>query len=117
VLVDRIQIEQALLNLVRNALEAIGEAAAPVRQIEVVARHDDGTIEFDVADSGPGVPDDLVPDLFQPFVTNKARGMGLGLTISRSIVEAHGGRLWYEPRPGGGSLFRMTLPVASDDAR
>jgi two-component system sensor kinase FixL len=117
VLVDRIQIEQALLNLVRNALEAIGGAAAPVRQIEIAARHDGGTVEIDVADSGPGVPDELVPDLFQPFVTSKARGMGLGLTISRSIIEAHGGRLWYEPRRGGGSVFRMTLPAASDAAR
>jgi two-component system sensor kinase FixL len=74
-------------------------------------------VEIDLIDSGPGVPADLLKDLFQPFATTKARGMGLGLTISRSIVEAHGGRLWYEPRPGGGSVFRLTLPVVEPDAR
>jgi len=69
-----------------------------------------------VADSGPGIPDGVASRLFQPFVTTKRQNMGLGLSICRSIVVAHGGQLWHEPREGGGTVFRFTVPaVAQDD--
>jgi two-component system sensor kinase FixL len=71
-------------------------------------------VEIDVADTGPGLRGDLVTRLFQPFVTTKRRGMGLGLSICRTIVEAHGGRLWREPNPVGGTIFRFSLPAAPE---
>jgi two-component system sensor kinase FixL len=110
VMADRIQIEQAMLNLIRNSVEALSETAVGPRRLEIVARSRNDQIEIDFADTGPGVPAELMERLFQPFATSKSHGMGLGLTISRSIVEAHGGRLWYLPRDGGGSVFRITLP-------
>jgi two-component system sensor kinase FixL len=66
-------------------------------------------IELSVADTGPGIAPEIAAQLFQPFITTKAQGMGVGLSISRTIVEAHGGRLWVEPNPGGGTIFRLTL--------
>jgi len=114
VLVDRVQIEQALLNLVRNGMEAIVEAGAAERRIEIGSRADDRAVEGWVADTGGGVPEDVAERLFQPFVTTKEHGMGLGLTITRSIIEAHGGRLWFEPGAAGGSVFRFTLPRGAD---
>lgn len=110
VLIDRIQIEQALLNLVRNAIEAMSETSLPQHRLDIAATVRGSTVDIDIADTGPGVPAEIAAEVFQPFVTTKARGMGLGLTISRSIIEAHGGRLSFEPRPGGGSIFRISLP-------
>ena len=77
----------------------------------VTARLDDGSIEISVADRGSGLSDDIVEHLFEPFHTTKSNGMGLGLSICRTIVEAHGGKLRYEPNQGGGAIFRVTLPV------
>ena len=114
VLVDRVQIEQALLNLVRNGMEAIVEAGAAERRIEIGSRADDRSVEGWVADTGVGVAEDVAERLFHPFVTTKEHGMGLGLTITRSIIEAHGGRLWFEPGAAGGSVFRFTLPRGAD---
>jgi two-component system sensor kinase FixL len=110
ILVDRIQIQQVVFNLVRNALEAT-EGKVP-REVVVAARADmKAELEISVADTGPGLPAD--PEaVFQPFTTTKAKGMGIGLTICRTIVEAHGGRLWAEQRAGGGAVFRFTLPAA-----
>lgn len=70
-----------------------------------------------VSDTGPGLPDEVAAQLFQPFVTTKQKGMGLGLSISKSIIEAHGGRMWAEPKPEGGVTFFFTLPFAPEDAR
>ncbi|MBI3452399.1 MAG: MASE1 domain-containing protein [Rhodospirillales bacterium] len=109
VMADKTQIEQVILNLGRNAVEAIAEASSPRRRIEINARAAPPFVELSVADTGPGIPADIRPRLFHPFTTSKSKGMGLGLTISRSIVEAHGGRLWAEDRPGGGTVFRLTL--------
>jgi len=108
VLVDRIQIQQVILNLVRNAIEAMQEVER--RELEVSTRWIDlETVEIAVRDTGPGIAPEVAENLFQPFMTTKPQGMGVGLSISRTIVEAHGGRLWAEPNPGGGTIFHLTL--------
>ena len=110
VLVDRVQIQQVLLNLLRNAVEAM--LGSSRRELVVsTAAGDDDTVVVSVADSGPGVSEEVVAGLFQPFVTTKDTGMGVGLSISRTIVEAHGGRMWFEPNEGGGVVFRFSLPA------
>jgi two-component system sensor kinase FixL len=109
VLVDRIQIQQVVLNLVRNGMEAL--ATTERRELTIRTAHVDGElIEVAVSDTGPGLSRDVASQLFQPFVTTKAKGMGLGLSISRSIIEAHGGRLQAVPNPEGGVTFRFELP-------
>lgn len=109
VLVDRVQIQQVLLNLIRNALDALPEAG----EIRIGVANDTthGMTRFTVADDGPGVPPDQADTLFEPFVSGKADGMGLGLSICRTIVASHGGQLWYEPRNGGGAKFHFTVPT------
>lgn len=108
VMVDRIQIQQVILNLVRNAIEAMQEVEH--RELEISTRWiDPETVEIAVKDTGPGIAAEIAQNLFQPFMTTKAHGMGVGLSISRTIVEAHGGRLWAEPNPGRGTIFHMTL--------
>jgi len=112
VLADRIQIQQVLVNLIRNAIEMLAESPGQRSlEIETVA-NDDGTAQIGVADSGAGLAPEVAAHLFQPFVTTKRKGMGLGLSICRTIVEAHGGKIWVEPRPGGGTIFRFTLRTA-----
>ncbi|MGN7999055.1 PAS domain-containing sensor histidine kinase [Sphingomonas sp. 22176] len=108
VLVDRIQIQQVLINLMRNAIEAMGDA--PERRLTVSSRLESpGFARVTVADTGPGVAAEVAEDLFRAFHSTKAEGMGLGLSICRTIVEANGGRIWLEPREGGGSCFHFTL--------
>jgi signal transduction histidine kinase len=115
VIVDAIQIQQVLVNLFRNAIEAMASSAG--RELHVTAaRLSDELVRIAVADSGPGVPRDLALRLFQPFATTKRDGMGLGLAICRSIIESHGGELWHEPKPGGGSVFCFTIPAAGAEA-
>lgn len=111
VVIDKIQIQQVLLNLMRNAIEAMD--GSPRRELEVAAAARGDIIEFAVIDTGPGLAPEVEAQLFQPFVTTKRHGMGIGLSICRTIVEAHGGRLWTEPTPGGGATFRFTLPAAA----
>jgi len=114
VLADRVQIQQVLVNLFRNALEAM--AQSPQRELVVAnTRAADDMIEVEVADTGSGFQDDVIPNLFQTFFTTKDTGMGVGLSISRSIIEAHGGRLWAESNPSGGATFRFTLPAADEN--
>ena len=125
VLADRIQVQQVLFNLMRNALEAMDDggapagagdgAGAPSRRRELVvaaAAAGPDMVEVAVADTGPGLTPKVAGRLFEPFVSTKPGGMGVGLSICRTIVEAHGGRLWAEPNPGGGAVFRFTLPTA-----
>jgi PAS domain S-box-containing protein len=112
VLADHIQIEQVLLNLLRNAMDATAIAGSRGRSI-VVEAHYKGlhTVQISVADSGPGVTDEVATTLFEPFVTTKPEGMGMGLSISRSIVESHGGRLRMVQGVGSGATFVFDLPT------
>jgi two-component system, LuxR family, sensor kinase FixL len=105
--IDRVQVQQVLFNLVRNAIEAMAES--PRRELLISTRLEGERIAIGVADSGPGLPDSVRARLFQPFVTTKADGMGVGLSICRAIVEAHGGELSAQDAPGGGTVFTMTL--------
>lgn len=108
VLADKVQVQQVVLNLMRNAIDAM--ESAPRRELVVSTAPAGGDmVEVAVADTGPGIAPDMMDQLFQPFVTTKAQGMGVGLSISRTIVEAHGGRIWAETNPGGGTVFRFTL--------
>jgi two-component system sensor kinase FixL len=108
--VDRVQVQQVLLNLIRNAVEAMETSAVRDLAVRTVTRED--RIVISVSDTGSGIAPEIAPRLFQPFVTTKPEGMGIGLSVCRTIVEAHGGRLWIEPNPVGGSIFQFTLPAA-----
>jgi PAS domain S-box-containing protein len=114
VFVDRIQIQQVLINLMRNALEAL--AGSVRRDLEVKTRLlDEETVEIVVADSGPGLTKNVADRLFEPFVSTKRNGMGLGLSICRSIIEAHGGQLLSSSDPRGGAIFRFTVAAVPAD--
>lgn len=114
VIVDRIQIQQVLVNLLRNAVEALADASA--RDIYIASAPDrEGMVRVSVADSGTGLDPQIVEQLFKAFTTTKSNGMGLGLSICRTIIEAHGGRIWYEDRPGGGAMFNFTLIAAKEE--
>jgi two-component system sensor kinase FixL len=114
VLVEKVQIQQVLLNLMRNAIEAMHDSAR--KELLVGTREVAGDmIEVSVADSGSGISEEVADRLFQPFVTTKPSGMGVGLSISKRIIEAHGGEMWVEPNPGGGTVFRFTLQQAEAD--
>ncbi len=114
ILIDRVQIQQVLVNLIRNAIEAMHNSR--IREITVSTAASPSYIEVSVADTGPGIPPDVAERLFQPFVTTKSTGMGIGLMICRSILEAHGGNLALVPRPGPGALFRFQLPIITEGA-
>jgi signal transduction histidine kinase len=118
VLVDAIQIEQVLLNLIRNSIDALDEVEGVPREVAVsaVPAAEAGLVEIRVRDSGPGFAAEITGRLFTPFATTKEAGMGLGLSISRSIVEAHGGRIWIAADGARGTDIRFTVPVYSDDA-
>jgi two-component system sensor kinase FixL len=110
--VDRIQIQQGFMNLVRNAIDAMADYGR--RELILQSRiNEAGLIEVSVMDSGPGVAEATVKRLFTPFMTTKKDGTGLGLAICRTIVEAHGGKLWHEKSSLGGATFKFTLPVNS----
>jgi len=114
VLADRVQVQQVLMNLVRNAAEAM--VGRPRPKLTVASRgRSDGRVEVAVSDNGPGVPPEIAGRLFQPFATDKPQGMGLGLAISRGIVEAHGGELVLGPSGDGGASFRFSLAGAAAD--
>lgn len=111
---DRVMVEQVLLNLFRNAMDAMAQTPAPLRHIHITTQYQDHEIEVGVADQGCGLPEGVAQHLFEAFFTTKIDGMGIGLSICRSIIEFHRGRLWHEPNPlspsGQGTLFAFTLP-------
>lgn len=113
VLADKVQIQQVLINLIRNAVEAMEKADPRELSIATMARPD-GMLEIRVSDTGSGIDEAIMPQLFQPFVTSKPNGMGVGLSICRTIVESHGGRIWAEANPAGGTDFRFTLRPAAE---
>lgn len=128
VVADRVQIEQVLLNLIRNGVEAMEDNAADARRLILGSRlHEGGFVEVTVRDAGCGLPERIAADLFTPFFTTKPEGMGMGLAISRSIIEAHGGHLWAAPntaqdgeggadeRSAPGTTFHFTLPIERQD--
>src|SRR5204863_5624906 len=106
---DRVQIEQVVFNLARNAIEAMSSGVRRVLTLSTKLTTDRMT-EISVADTGPGVSADVRARLFEPFVTTKESGLGIGLSICRVIVEAHGGKLTAEDNPAGGAIFRFTIP-------
>jgi light-regulated signal transduction histidine kinase (bacteriophytochrome) len=111
VLVDQVQISLVILNLVRNAIAAM--EASPARAITIRARQVGNRVRISIADTGPGIAPDMLENLFEPFHTSTTRGMGIGLSLCRSIVEAHGGRIWLQPADEG-AKFAFTLPIARD---
>jgi len=112
VIADRIQIQQVLVNLIRNAVEVMADVS-DARELDIETRAvSDETVQVSVADTGGGLAPEVARHLFQPFVTTKRKGMGLGLSICRTIVEAHGGKIWVDARPQGGTIFRFTLRTA-----
>jgi two-component system sensor kinase FixL len=114
VLADRVQIQQVLLNLMRNAVEAMETSER--RELTIAtAKDSDDTVAISVADTGCGIAPEASSQLFQPFFTTKRQGMGVGLSISRTIVEAHGGKLEALPNPGGGTIFRLTLRAVTEE--
>jgi two-component system sensor kinase FixL len=113
--INRVQIQQVLVNLVRNAMEAMSRSERRELSVSIHGR-EDGMAEIAIADTGPGLPPEVAAQLFQPFVTTKSDGMGVGLSICRSIVEGHRGRIWTSENPGGGTIFHFTLPQAEAQA-
>ena len=114
VFIDRVQIQQVLINLIRNAIEAMADGSRRELVIRAVSVPDD-LVEISIADTGPGLDKTVRERLFQPFVTTKSAGMGVGLSICHSIVELHHGRMWVTDNPGGGTIFHFTIAAADAD--
>ncbi|MGB5734441.1 MAG: ATP-binding protein, partial [Thiohalocapsa sp.] len=115
VLADGLQVQLVLVNLLQNAIQSVCSDEASDRRVRVHAERINGEVQVCVSDRGPGVPSEQVEAIFEPLNTAKRSGMGMGLSICQDIIEAHGGRLWYEPNPAGGAMFCFTLRVASHD--
>jgi PAS domain S-box-containing protein len=114
---DRVQLQQVVLNLMMNGMDAIGAATGRNRELLVTsAKEDSNTIVIRVEDCGIGITPDMTEKIFEPFFTTKPQGIGMGLAISRSIVESHQGRLWAAPRPSGGATFQFTIPISVQDS-
>ncbi|WP_294090842.1 PAS domain S-box protein [Sphingomonas sp.] len=111
IIADRVQIQQVFVNLLRNAVDAMEHS--PRRDITIASKAEGDLVRLSVTDTGGGIAPEVAPRLFEAFTTSKESGMGLGLSICRTIVEAHGGRIWAEPAPDGGTAFHFTVPNAS----
>jgi two-component system sensor kinase FixL len=115
VLADRVQIQQVLINLMRNAMEAMRDSER--KELTIRTRPiEGGRMQVEVADTGPGISEEIAPQLFQPFVTSKAHGMGIGLSISRRIIESHGGELTVSRNTAGGATFVFSLPLLPEES-
>ena len=114
VMVDRIQIQQVLVNLIRNAIQSMKDSC--VKHLTISTAPDrDGWVKVSVSDTGPGIDSEIRDRLFQAFATTKEDGMGLGLSICRTIIEAHGGKIWADAVVSGGTAFHFCVPLAGDD--
>ena len=111
---DPIQLQQVVINLVVNAMDAVTDKPSEQRTISIRTSRVENFAELSVSDSGPGIPEDKINEVFDPFFTSKAEGMGMGLSIARTIVEAHNGRIWAENRDHGGATFKIRLPIVND---
>jgi len=112
---DRVQLQQVLLNLCMNGIEAMHETDANQRQLTVQTVMSNGSVLATVSDRGMGIEPAKAEQLFKPFHTTKANGMGMGLAISRSIIESFGGKLWAESNAGGGAIFSFSLPARGQE--
>ncbi|PYV53086.1 MAG: hypothetical protein DMG98_22050 [Acidobacteria bacterium] len=112
VLGDRIQLQQVILNLVRNAIDAMSTIGDRPRELLIRSAKDTNSVLIQIEDSGSGLDPEQAERIFEPFFTTKPQGLGMGLSISRSIIEAHGGRLWASPGLSHGAVFQFTLPKA-----
>jgi signal transduction histidine kinase len=111
-MVDRVQLQQVFMNLMLNAIEAMKDSGG---ELMVKSQLQDGRLQFSFSDTGLGLPMDKMDEIFSAFFTTKPQGSGMGLAISRSIVESHGGRLWASPNDGRGATFHFTLPIQSTE--
>ena len=111
ILGDRIQLQQVILNLVVNGIDAMKDTPAENRIITIRTSRVEEIAELSVSDRGPGIPKDKLKEIFEPFFTSKAEGMGMGLSIARTIIEAHQGQIWAKNRDHGGASFRIKLPL------
>jgi len=111
---NRVQLQQVVLNFILNAMDALAEQPPRQRHLTVGTRlAAGGGVELSVSDSGPGIDPSNMPRLFEPFFTTKKSGLGIGLSVSEKIVQAHSGRIWAENRPTGGARFRVVLPAVN----
>ena len=113
---DRVQLQQVMLNLMVNGMDAVAETTGRPKELLICAQEESTKLIVRVEDSGVGLDGETVEKIFNPFFTTKAHGVGMGLSISRSIIESHGGHLWAVPRPSGGAIFQFTLPIRPKDA-
>jgi signal transduction histidine kinase len=115
---DRVQLQQVLLNLLVNGADAMNDLPPEHRQLSILAhRNGQNDVELAVSDSGHGIPEDKLPNIFDPFFSTKSNGLGMGLAISETIIKTHGGRIWAENNPTGGATFRFTLDIATSLGR
>jgi signal transduction histidine kinase len=108
IMVDRVQLQQVFMNLMLNAIEAMNDSGG---ELTLTSELQDGRLQFSVSDTGVGLPAEKMDQIFSAFFTTKSQGSGMGLAISRSIVESHGGRLWATSNNGRGATFHITLPT------
>ena len=111
---DRVQLQQVILNLVVNGIDAMKDTPSEERTISIRTSRVGEFSELSVSDRGPGIPEDKLKEIFDPFFTSKAEGMGMGLSIARTIIEAHHGLIWAKNRDHGGASFRIKLPLCTD---
>ena len=112
ILGDRVQLQQVILNLVVNGIDAMKDSPSDQRSISIRTSRVGEFAALSVSDRGPGIPEDKLKEVFEPFVTSKSKGMGVGLSIARTIVEAHDGRISANNEPGRGAVFRIKLPIS-----
>ena len=112
ILGDRIQLEQVILNLVVNGIEVMRDTPSEHRIIAIRTSRVEKFAQLSVSDRGSGIPEEKIKEIFEPFFTSKAEGMGMGLSIARTIIEAHNGHIWAKNRDHGGATFRISIPLS-----